>query len=70
MELSYCDLIADNLRKSILKATSDMDSSIIDVTPIVFDLDPEDGFMVSTKKTFHVMDRNEKTYNVTIEESK
>ena len=67
---SYCDFIAYKLHKSIKDALSDIVPTLIDVTPVAFDLHPKEGYMVSTKKTFHVMDANEKTYTVTIEESK
>ena len=68
---SYCDFIAYKLHKGIMEALLDTNPmTIIDVTPVEFDLHPKEGYMVSTKKTFHVMDANEKTYTVTIEESK
>lgn len=65
--LAYCDKIADVVRKSLLK--HDPDGIVGLVGPVKFDLDPDGGWMVSTKKTVEVSDMNGKWYKVTIEEA-
>ena len=64
--LAYCDKIADTIRKSLLK--HDPDGIIGLVDGIKWDLHPEGGYMISTKKTITVMDMNGKKYLVTVEE--
>ena len=64
--LAYCDKIADTIRKSLLK--HDPDGIIGLVDGIKWDLHPQDGYMISTKKTITVMDMNGKKYLVTVEE--
>jgi hypothetical protein len=64
--LAYCDKIADTVRKSLLKY--DPDGIICFVEPIKWDLHPEGGYMLSTKKTIEVMDSQGKKYLVTVEE--
>jgi len=50
--LAYCDKIADVCKKALLKY--DPDGIIGPVGKMRFDLDPDKGFMISTKKTFEV----------------
>ena len=66
MNLAYCDKIADVIRKSLLKY--DPDDIIGLVGPVKFDLHPDGGYFLSTKKTIEVTDLNNKRYKVTIEE--
>lgn len=65
--LAYCDKIADVVRKSLLQY--DPDGIVGLVGPVKFDLHPEGGYMVSTKKTLQVSDMNGKWYKVTVEEA-
>ena len=64
--LAYCDKIADTIRKSFLQY--DPDHIIGLVKGVEWDLHPEGGYMVSTKKTIEVSDMNGKWYKVTVEE--
>jgi hypothetical protein len=64
--LAYCDKIADTIRKSLLK--HDPDGIIGLVDRIRWDLHPEGGYLVSTKKTIELCDMNEKRYRITVEE--
>ena len=64
--LAYCDKIADVCQKALLKY--DPDGIIGPVGKMRFDLDPDKGFMVSTKKTFELCDFNGKKYRVIVEE--
>lgn len=66
LSLAYCDKIATECRKALLGY--DPDGLIGLVGPVKFDLHPEDGYMVSTKKTFEVCDMNGKWYVVTVQE--
>jgi hypothetical protein len=64
--LAYCDKIADTIRKALVKY--DADNIIGLVGNIKMDLDPSEGFYVSSKKTIDVSDMNGKMYRVTVEE--
>ena len=64
--IAYCDKIADVCRKALCK--HDPDGIVGLVFPLQMDLDPVEGFLVSTKKTFEVSDMDGKMYRVTIEE--
>jgi hypothetical protein len=64
--LAYCDKIADTIRKSLLKY--DSDGILGPVDSVKMDLDPEGGFMVSTKKTIDAWDMFGKKYRITVEE--
>lgn len=64
--LAYCDKIADVIRKALLKY--DPDNIIGLVGGINYDLHPEGGYFVSTKKTIDLTDMNGKKYRVTVEE--
>ena len=64
--LAYCDKIADTIRKALLKYDSDQIIGL--VGNIKMDLDPSEGFYVSSKKTIDVSDMNGKMYRVTVEE--
>jgi hypothetical protein len=64
--LVYCDKIADVIRKALLKY--DPDNLIGLIGPIKFDTHPTKGYFVSTKKTIHMTDINNKEYKITIEE--
>lgn len=64
--LAYCDKIADTIRKSLLK--HDPDGIIGLVDPVKWDLHPEGGYLVSTKKTIQLCDQYGKKYLITVEE--
>jgi hypothetical protein len=64
--LAYCDKIADQIRKSLLKYDPDNIIGLVDA--VKMDLHPTKGYFVSTKKTIKVSDMNGKFYLVTVEE--
>jgi hypothetical protein len=66
MNLAYCDKIADQIRKSLVKY--DPDNIIGLVSTVKMDLHPSEGYFLSTKKTIEVCDMNEKMYKITVEE--
>ena len=63
---AYCDKIAARI-KDALNAT-DPDGIIMGCGKVRFDLHPEDGYLISTKKTLTVVDKNGKLYQITVEE--
>lgn len=63
---AYCDKIAASI-KDALNAT-DPDGIIMGCGKVRFDLHPEDGYLISTKKTLTVVDKNGKLYEVTVKE--
>lgn len=65
--LSYCDYIA-SLISGCLPGVDHQDL-LESVGLPKRDLDPEYGYMVSTKKTIQVTDRYGKKYTITVEES-
>jgi hypothetical protein len=66
--LAYCDYIANVIRTSLREDTSNPLSLVDTVTPVIMDLHPDEGYMLSTKKTVEVFDKNGKKYLVTVEE--
>lgn len=64
--LAYCDKIGDTIRKALVK--SDKDGIIGLVGGMKYDLHPEEGYFLSTKKTIDLTDMNGKAYRVTVEE--
>ena len=66
--LAYCDYIANTIRTALSDDSSNTMSYVESVSPVMMDLDPEAGYMLSTKKTFQVSDKNGKQYTVTVEE--
>lgn len=63
--LAYCDYIANVVSESLQE-----DSKMVTwVTKPKMDLHPEEGYMISTKKTVQCLDVNGKLYNVTVEEA-
>ena len=62
MLLEYCDHIMDITKKALTISRS------FNVLQTKWDLDPEGGYLVSTKKTMIVEDKNMKKYKITIEE--
>lgn len=68
MNLHYCDLIADVIWKAIdLQGRFTYDIRL-QPDPVKMDLHPDEGYMLTTKKTMKVTDQNGTTYLVTIEQ--
>jgi hypothetical protein len=63
---AYCDKIAASI-KDALNAT-DPDGIIMGCGKVRFDLHPEDGYLISTKKRLTAVDKNGKLYQITVEE--
>jgi len=70
MNLIYNDFIADRIKKALVNESALEENIIHDVKGPHMDLDPEEGFLVSLKRTIKVMDENGNTYKITIEEDK
>lgn len=63
--LSYTDYIADRIGDA-LKIT-DSELLLAKIGRVQWDLHPEHGYMLSTKKTIEVTDRNGTQYRITVE---
>ena len=63
---AYCDKIAASIKEAL--NASDPDGIIMGCGKVRFDLHPEDGYLVSTKKTLTVVDKNGKLYEVIVKE--
>jgi len=63
----YNDFISDRIKNALVESSVD-DAIIHDVSGPHMDLDPEEGFLVSLKRTIKVMDENGNTYKITIEQ--
>jgi hypothetical protein len=63
---AYCDKIAVTIKDAL--NASDPNGIIMGCGKVRFDLHPEDGYLVSTKKKLTVVDKNGKLYQVTVEE--
>jgi hypothetical protein len=69
--LAYCDYIAKVISEAMKKDASGNWRTYIDnVGKIRWDLDENTGAFLSTKKTISVIDKNGKSYRVTVEEIK
>lgn len=66
--LAYCDYIADRIRQRIKGDILLGDDYMSTVGSVQWDLHPEEGYFVSTKKTLMVTDKNGKEYRITVEE--
>ena len=68
--LVYCDYIADSIQIMLRREISDFeDTTILEtVEGVKMDLHPTEGYLVSTKKTIKVTDKNGRAYLVTVEE--
>ena len=66
--LSYCDYVMHTIRTSLLKDVGVPGTFLSKVGATRWDLHPEGGYMVSTKKTLEVTDMYGKKYLVTVEE--
>ena len=63
---AYCDKIAAMINHAL--NTSDPDGIIMACGKVRFDLHPEDGYLISTKKRLTAVDKNGKLYQITVEE--
>lgn len=69
IRLSYCDYIAHTIVRPALVKDNNNDSGVIkEVGQVKMDLEPKEGYMVSTAKRLDVVDFNGKQYRITIEE--
>lgn len=67
--LQYCDCIADLIRKAMHSDSRQGNcvSKIFRAEHVMADLDSEEGWLRSTKKTITVTDLNGQKYRVTVE---
>ena len=65
--LVYCDWIADQIKRHFTNDKAE--NKIVEVSNIVMDLHPIDGYFLSTKKTMLMQDENGTQYKITIEEA-
>lgn len=62
---AYCDYIAHEIKAGLW---ADPERLLSFVDNVRWDLHPVGGYMLSTKKTIEIMDRNGTHYRVTVEE--
>lgn len=65
--LEYCDYIADKIKLSLREDSYREASLLRYIDKVNWDLHPEGGYMVSTKKTIKMQDKFGKWYKVTVE---
>ncbi len=65
--LVYCDWIADQIKQHFTNDKAD--NKIVEVSNVVMDLHPIDGYFLSTKKTMLMQDANGVQYKITVEEA-
>jgi len=69
MSMAYCDYIAHTIvRPAMIEDGKDDGGVIRQVGHVKMDLEPEEGYMLSTAKRLEVVDFNGKQYRITIEE--
>ena len=61
--LAYCDRIVKDIQKALKGGWLDQ------VGAVIYDLHETEGYMISTKKTLYVSDKNGKRYRITVEEA-
>jgi len=68
--MAYCDYIAHTIiRPAMLEdGYNECGGVIREVGHVKMDLEPIDGYMLSTDKTLDVIDMNGKKYRITVEE--
>lgn len=64
--LVYCDQIAHIIQRELASGWAGFGA----VGRVEYDLHPQGGYLVSTKKTIRVTDRNGRKYRVTVEEDR
>ena len=69
LKLAYCDYIADRIKKALTDDSSKVSTFVGEVGKIDWDLHPQEGYMLSTKKHITTWDINGKAYSITIEEA-
>ena len=60
--------ISDKIKNALISDSAAKESLIHDIQGPYMDLDEDEGYLLSLKRTIKVMDENGKTYKVTIEE--
>ena len=71
MNLVYNDYISDRIKSALIDASmNDKENIIHDIKGPHLDLDPDEGFLVSLKRTIKGVDENGTFYKITIEEDK
>lgn len=69
MSMAYCDYIAHTIvRPAMIEDGKDDGGVIRQVGHVKMDLEPEEGYLLSTAKRLEVVDFNGKQYRITIEE--
>ena len=68
MNMAYCDYIAYTILQPALEKDRIGEGIVQSVGKVNMDLEPEEGYMVSTSKWVDVVDVNGKMYRVTVEE--
>jgi hypothetical protein len=63
--LEYCDYIAERIADAF--RTPDPGGLLGGVGPVQWDLHPEGGYLLSTRKTLEIRGRNGTRYRVTVE---
>ena len=66
----YNDFISYRIKKALVNESSIEDNIIHDVKGPHLDLDEDEGYLLSLRRTIKVMDKNGTTYKITIEEDK
>ena len=66
--LAYCDYIASRIQSRIKGDILLDDPYVSKVEHVKMDLHPTEGYLLSTKKTIEIIDKNGKKYRVTVEE--
>lgn len=70
MNLIYNDFISDRIKAALVNEAAIQDNIVHDVKGPHLDLDEDEGYLLSLKRTIKVMDKNGTTYKITIEEDK
>ena len=69
MSMAYCDYIAHTIiRPAMIEDGKDNGGIIREVGHVKMDLEPVEGYMISTAKRVEVIDMNGKMYRITVEE--
>ena len=69
MSMAYCDYIAHTIiRPAMIEDGKDNGGVIREVGHVKVDLEPVEGYMISTAKRVEVIDMNGKMYRITVEE--
>ena len=69
MSMAYCDYIAHTIiRPAMIEDGKDDGGIIREVGHVKMDLEPVEGYMLSTAKRIDAVDMNGKMYRITVEE--